>query len=102
MNTQLIKNKQRRLSRRLPTEIPNELIESQTQKIPNLFFLGLAGASVIGSLMVAMRAKERTDLANFLGQWAPTLLLFGVYNKMIKLETEILEGRQSRKGRVIH
>lgn len=96
MNTQTIKNRKRRLSRRFPTELPNEVVESQTQKIPNLVFLGLAGVSVISSLMMALKAKDRTDFANFIGQWAPTLLLFGVYNKIVKLESEVLPEGGSR------
>jgi hypothetical protein len=31
----------------------------------------------------------RSALANFVGQWAPTLLIIGLYNKVVKLEREI-------------
>ena len=43
---------------------------------------GLSGA--IGtSLVLQFAGKE--DKANFVGQWAPTLLILGLYNKMVKL-----------------
>ena len=31
----------------------------------------------------------QSGLANFVGQWAPTLLIIGVYNKVVKLEKEL-------------
>jgi hypothetical protein len=30
-------------------------------------------------------ARQR-NVANFVGQWVPTLLLIGLYNKLVKLE----------------
>jgi hypothetical protein len=28
----------------------------------------------------------KTENANFIGQWAPVLLILGLYNKMVKLQ----------------
>ena len=100
MDTQSIQNRSKKLSHKFPTEIPNEVVENQTQKIPNLVFLGLAGASVLGSLILAVRRNEKTDLANFVGHWAPTFLMLGLYNKIVKLENELLE--QSEHSRELH
>jgi hypothetical protein len=80
-----------KLSQKYPSEAPNELVEQQTKKIPNLLFMGLAGASIVGSIAVAIRAGKKTDVANFVGHWAPTFLLLGIYNKLVKVEDEILE-----------
>lgn len=60
-------------------------IEQQTAKIPSIGFLGLAVGSMLASAGLAFLA-DRKDLANFVGLWAPSLLLIGVYNKLVKLE----------------
>lgn len=60
-------------------------IEQQTAKIPSIGFLGLAVGSMVASAALAFVA-QRKDLANFVGLWAPSLLLIGIYNKLVKLE----------------
>lgn len=59
-------------------------IERQTARLlPSDLFLWAAGASIAASL--ALKLQKRNHEALFVAQWAPTLLLFGVYNKMVKL-----------------
>jgi hypothetical protein len=58
-------------------------IEQQTAKLPSDFFLWAALASIGGSLAFALGGD--TKRANFVGQWAPTFLILGLYNKMVKL-----------------
>lgn len=58
-------------------------IEKQTAKIPSSLFLALAGGAVALSFSLAM-SKEKKDWANFVGQWVPTILLLGVYDKIVK------------------
>jgi len=60
-------------------------IEQQTAKIPSIGFLGLAVGSMVASATLAFVA-QRKELANFVGLWAPSLLLIGIYNKLVKLE----------------
>lgn len=74
-------------------------IEKQTAKLPSDFWLWAAGASIIGSLVfqgIGMfggpRSQARqlinpvkTPVSAFLGMWAPTFLLLGVYNKLVKI-----------------
>jgi hypothetical protein len=101
MNTNLqIDQADQKLSSQYPTEMPNEVIENQTKKIPNLVFMGLAAASIAGSIILATRKKEETDFANFVGHWAPTFLLLGIYNKLVKVESELL--RDSKFLRTLH
>lgn len=64
-------------------------IEQQTAKLPSDTFLWAALASIGASLVFKMMDKDET--ANFIGQWAPTLLILGLYNKLVKLEGS--EGR---------
>ena len=70
-------------------------IEDKTKRVPSMTFLGLAVGSMVASfgLMVA----ERKQLANFVGQWAPTILIMGLYNKLVKIEEE-LAGRRGAQG----
>lgn len=58
-------------------------IEQQTAKLPSDLFLWGAFGSIAGSLMLKMSGKNHESL--FVGQWAPTLLILGLYNKLVKL-----------------
>lgn len=58
-------------------------IEKQTAKLPSDVFLWAAGASIAASLTLKM--MKRGDDAVFVGQWAPTILLLGTYNKIVKI-----------------
>ncbi len=58
-------------------------IESQTAKLPSDTFLWAAAGSIIGSLVLNLLGKR--EQANFVGQWAPTLLILGLYNKIVKV-----------------
>jgi len=72
-------------------------IERQTAKLPSDAFLWAAGVAMIGSLafqvlgpkprraMMFRRTESRAPLASFIGQWVPTLLIFGLYNKIVKV-----------------
>ena len=59
------------------------IIEEQTAKLPSDVFLWAAGGSIIGSLALNMMGEEHKSL--FVGQWAPTFLILGLYNKLVKL-----------------
>ena len=58
-------------------------IEEMTAKLPSDTFLWLAGGSILGSLV--LKSMGRSHDALFVGQWAPTFLLLGVYNKIVKV-----------------
>jgi hypothetical protein len=58
-------------------------IEHETAKVPSDVFLWAAvGAMGASALLQAARAKH-TSL--FVGQWVPVLLMFGLYNKIVKV-----------------
>ena len=70
-------------------------IEQQTARLPSDVFLWAAGAAMAGSLVTQIfgiggrrnrMMSERAPLSTFIGQWVPTLLLFGVYNKIVKVQ----------------
>src|SRR5437764_2610812 len=58
-------------------------IEQQTAKLPSDTFLWLATGSIVTSL--ALKLAGRDHAANFIGQWAPTLLILGFYDKIVKV-----------------
>jgi len=58
-------------------------IEKQTGKIPSDVFLWAAAAAMGTSLTLKLCGKRHDAL--FIGQWAAPLLLFGVYNKIVKV-----------------
>lgn len=58
-------------------------IERQTAQLPSDTFLWTAGAAIGGSLL--LHVLHRKQDAQFVGQWAPTILCLGIYNKMVKL-----------------
>ncbi len=57
-------------------------IEKQTARLPSDTFLWAAMASMGTS--AALQALGNKQASLFVGQWAPALLLFGVYNKLVK------------------
>jgi hypothetical protein len=58
-------------------------IEEQTAKLPSDVFLWAAGASIIGSMFLHFSDRKAESL--FVGQWAPTFLVLGLYNKLVKV-----------------
>ena len=70
-------------------------IEHQTAKIPSDVFLWSAVGAMGASLLIQLGQPQRRtwfnmpsragQLSLFVGQWAPTLLIFGLYNKMVKM-----------------
>ena len=59
-------------------------IEQQTAKLPSDTFLWAALGSIGASLV--LQATGKREYANFVGQWAPTFLILGMYNKLVKLQ----------------
>ena len=58
-------------------------IEQVTSTIPSGLFLSLSVASMATSATLKLLGRD-TD-ALFVGQWAPTLLILGLYNKLVKI-----------------
>jgi hypothetical protein len=57
-------------------------LEEQTAKLPSDLFLWAAVGSIIVALV--LKATDRHHDSNFVGHWAPTFLLLGIYNKLVK------------------
>ena len=57
-------------------------IESQTARIPSDAFLWMAVGAM--SVSATLQLMGNRQLSLFIGQWAPTFLIFGLYNKLVK------------------
>ena len=57
-------------------------IEQQTAKLPSDTFLWMAVGAMTASATLQVMGNRHVSL--FVGQWAPTFLLFGLYNKLVK------------------
>jgi hypothetical protein len=63
-------------------DVATSSIEQVTKRVPSVGFLGLAiGAMAVSATLVLLNKKT---WATFVGQWAPTILILGTYNKLVK------------------
>jgi hypothetical protein len=59
-------------------------IESQTAKLPSDVFLWASIGAMATSLTLKLLGKDKVAL--FIGQWSAPFLMFGLYNKIVKVE----------------
>jgi hypothetical protein len=59
-----------------------KIIERTTAGIPSVAFLIAAGGAIAGALTLKLMGRHST--ANFVGEWVPTILMLGLYNKIVK------------------
>jgi hypothetical protein len=80
-----------------PTEDQvTKTIESYTAAVPSTGYLAVAIGAMLSLLSeVAGRGKW----GNFIAQWVPTWLSFGLYNKLVKLEGHDQFDRGGGNGR---
>jgi hypothetical protein len=57
-------------------------IEQQTAMLPSDLFLGAAIGSIAASATLLLTGNKTGSV--FVGQWAPTFLSLGLYNKLVK------------------
>ena len=69
-------------------------IEEQTAQLPSDAFLWAAGAAIAASLI--LKTLDRHHEALFVGQLAPTILILGVYNKLVRQHGFAPESRLKR------
>ena len=61
-----------------------KMLEEQTAKIPSDVYLWAAVGTMALSLGLFLTRKKHASI--FFGQWAPSLLIIGLYNKLVKVE----------------
>jgi hypothetical protein len=82
MKTEEIKSKLDKINPEKKEGEVARLIEEQTAKLPSDLFLWTALSTMAASLTLKILKKD--DISMFVGLWAPSFLLFGIYNKLVK------------------
>lgn len=59
-------------------------IEYYTSQVPSGVYLSLAAGSI--GLSLTLRLMGQKHAANFVGHWVPTILILGLYNKLVKVQ----------------
>ena len=59
-------------------------IEQYTSQVPSGTYLSLAVGAI--GLSALLHLAGRKHDSQFVGHWVPTILLLGLYNKLVKLE----------------
>lgn len=59
-----------------------KLLEDQTARIPSDVYLWTAVGTMVISLSLFCTKNKHASI--FFGQWAPSLLIIGLYNKLVK------------------
>lgn len=70
-------------------------IESQTSRLPSDTFLWLAIGSMAASAILQVSGRKHSSL--FVGQWAPAILIMGLYNKLVKVAGSDQNDQQSSR-----
>jgi hypothetical protein len=71
-------------------------IEQQTKKIPSDWFLWAGLGSIVLSATFHLLGKK--EESNFVGHWAPTILILGLYNKLVKVAGSDGKGNVPEQG----
>lgn len=59
------------------------VLEERAARVPSAFFLVAAAGALLVS--AAFELSGNTRASRFVGMWVPTLLITGVYNKLVKI-----------------
>jgi hypothetical protein len=63
--------------------IKTKRFEKMTSALPSSTWLVLAGGAMVAS--IACKIAGKNGAASFVGQWVPTFLILGIYNKLAKV-----------------
>jgi hypothetical protein len=59
-------------------------IESYTSAVPSGTYLSLAVGAIGLSALLKLTGRDKG--AQFVGHWVPTILILGLYNKLVKVQ----------------
>lgn len=62
-------------------------VEDMTAQVPSHALLLAALGSIAAALTLHVAGKKQT--ANFVGHWAPTLIAFALYNKIVRAQRDM-------------
>ncbi len=93
IKTDMAAAKNNQVSPNIQEDKVTRAIENQTAKIPSVGYLGLAfGAMALSAVTTIFFNKK--PLGNFIGLWVPSILIMGLYNKVVKIESELVSSKQ--------
>jgi len=69
-------------------------VEEYTAALPSSAYLGLAMGAAALSFM--LQTSGRGKWGNFVAQWVPTILIMGLYNKLVKVAGHDRESGSTR------
>lgn len=69
-------------------------LEEQTAKIPSDVYLWAAVGAM--ALSFALFISKQKHASVFFGQWAPSLLVIGLYNKLVKTQGHDMDDREEK------
>jgi hypothetical protein len=61
-------------------------VDQVTGKVPSIAYLGIAVGAMAASAAFVLGGRKQ--LGNFIGQWAPSILVIGLYNKLLKVGSQ--------------
>jgi hypothetical protein len=61
------------------------LVETQVRRVPPSLLVGLALGSM--ALSAAFAVAGKLKVANFIGQWVPSLLILATFDRLLQAET---------------
>jgi hypothetical protein len=64
----------------------SQTFEDQAERAPSFPFVAGALGSI--ALSAGLMLTGRREVATFVGQWVPTLLLIGIFNKLLRIENQ--------------
>ena len=72
-----------------------KMLEEQTAKIPSDVYLWAAVGTMVLSAGLFLTKNKHASI--FFGQWAPSLLIIGLYNKLVKVEGHDKEDKDEKE-----
>ena len=63
----------------------DRLVENQVRRVPPSLLVGLALGSM--ALSAAFAVAGKLKVANFIGQWVPSLLILATFDRLMQAET---------------
>lgn len=94
MNTKFLLTESGRAKSSKVSDLTN-ITNSERATLPASFFLAITAGAVALSLGLAISKKEK-KWANFVAQWVPTILLLGIYDKIVGLGVRKYDEEKSK------
>lgn len=72
----------------------DRIVETQVRRVPPSLLLGLALGSM--ALSAAFAVGGKLKVANFIGQWVPSLLILATFDRLLQVESDSVRQASDR------